>query len=166
MADSYLGEIRIMSFAFAPQYWAKCDGQLLNISQNNALYSLLGTQFGGDGVNNFALPDMRGRIPISGTVFGAKDGVENSVLTPGNLPPHNHLVAVSGQESNSASPTNGTIALAEQEGGTRLNFGTTANAVMNNSAVSNTGNNGHNNIQPSTVLNFCIALQGVYPSRN
>lgn len=166
MSDAFMGEIRIVSFAFAPQFWAKCDGQLMSISQNSALFSLLGIQFGGDGVSNFALPDMRGRVPISGTSFGEKGGLENTVLLPNNLPPHNHQVFVSNQNSTSSSPTGNFIGLAEQKGGDRFNFSSTSNTGMNASTVSSSGNNGHNNIQPCAVVNFCIALQGVYPSRN
>lgn len=168
MAEPFLSEIRIMSFVFAPKGWALCNGQLLPINQNQALFSLLGTTFGGDGRVNFALPDLRGRTPIhvgSGHTLGERAGEQAHTLSIGELPTHTHII-------------NGTGAIAADElpDGNVWAINSTFNAyltnpsnlvTMNPAAVTNTGGSqAHLNMQPFLTLSFCIALQGIFPSPN
>lgn len=166
MAEPFLSEIRIMSFDFAPKGWAMCNGQLLPINQNQPLFSLLGTTFGGDGRVNFALPDQRSRAPIhvgSGFTLGERGGEPAHTLTLSELPTHPHL------ESASSASTGGTTVPAGNFIGSANNmFHTPANLQpMNPASISNTGGSqAHNNMQPYLVLNFCIALQGIFPSPN
>jgi microcystin-dependent protein len=165
MAEPFLSEVRIMSFVFAPKGWALCNGQLLPINQNQALFSLLGTTFGGDGRVNFALPDLRGRTPIhvgSGHTLGEKGGEQAHTLSIGELPTHTHVV--SGVNTNAASnvPLNNSLAnttalYVAAANLTSLNPGTVANVG---------GSQAHLNMQPFLVLSFCIALQGIFPSPN
>jgi microcystin-dependent protein len=170
MAEPFLSEIRIMSFGFAPKGWALCNGQLLPINQNQALFSLLGTTFGGDGRVNFALPNLQARAPIhvgSGHTLGEQGGEQAHTLSISELPTHTHVA-------------NGTSALADQPapGGNLLAtvdpsaFTTSAYApagsltAMAAASVTNTGGSqAHLNMQPFLVLNFCIALQGIFPSQ-
>jgi microcystin-dependent protein len=169
MAEPFLSEIRIMSFVFAPQGWALCNGQLMPINQNQALFSLLGTTFGGDGRVNFALPDLRGRAPIhvgSSHALGERGGEQAHTLSTAELPEHVH--SVSGT-STSTDP-NGTNIPA----GTLLATGPSeiygaANdlVAMSPSSVGNVGGSqAHLNMEPFLALNFCIALQGIFPSPN
>ncbi|HZU86799.1 MAG TPA: tail fiber protein [Anaerolineaceae bacterium] len=162
MAEPFLSEIRMVSFSFAPRGWALCNGQLLPINQNQALFSLLGTTFGGDGRVNFALPDFRGRAPIhvgSGHTLGERGGEQAHTLIQSELPGHTHILSAS-----SAAPNAGTAA-----GNT---FAANANAyaaapdtAMNPGLVSTTGGSqAHLNMQPYLALNFIIALQGIFPS--
>jgi microcystin-dependent protein len=170
MAEPFLSEIRIMSFGFPPKGWALCNGQLLPINQNQALFSLLGTTYGGDGRVNFALPDLRGRVPIyqgKGFVLGEKAGQEFHTLTMSEMPAHNHFVNASSTQADSVfiqsvSPAAqcvfGTVA-----GGI---YGPFANPVaMLPTSITNTGGSqAHEDRQPFLVLSFCIALQGIFPS--
>ncbi len=170
MAEPFIGEIRIVGFTFPPTGWATCDGQLLPISQNTALFSLLGTTYGGDGQQTFALPDLRGRVPIhhgqgpglSDYVQGQSGGEESHTLTSQELAAHSHLINANAADHTSNRP--GGRALARggayddaPDGHTQLHPQTVASAG---------GNQPHNNLQPYLVLNFIIALQGIYPSRN
>jgi microcystin-dependent protein len=166
MAEPFLSEIRIMSFVFAPKGWALCNGQLLPINQNQPLFSLLGTTFGGDGRVNFALPDLRGRVPIhvgSGHTLGERGGEQAHTLSIAEGPTHAHVFNAS---SDVASPNTGPANnLLAQSSGEFL-YGAASNVVaMAPAAISNVGGSqAHLNMQPFLVLSFCIALQGIFPS--
>jgi microcystin-dependent protein len=169
VAEPFLGEIRTFAFNFAPQGWAFCDGRLLPISQNTALFSLVGTFYGGDGIATFALPDLRGRVGVnmgqgpglSPYQLGEVAGVETVTLTVGQLPAHSHEVAANAAEFTTTHPGGHVLALggsyAAAPDGTTLNAGT---------IVAAGGSQPHTNIQPFLGLNFCIAMQGIFPSRN
>ena len=164
MAEPFLAEIRIMSFNFAPKGWAMCNGQLLPINQNQALFSLLGTTFGGDGRTTFGLPDLRGRVPIhvgSGWSLGQKGGEEFHTVTQQEMPSHLHGVQANSAAANKAVPTGNFLANVS----TKV-YGATVNlTTLHPSTVSNLGGSQpHENRQPFLVLNFCIALQGIFPS--
>ncbi len=166
MAEPFLSEIRIMSFAFAPRGWALCNGQLLPINQNQALFSLLGTTFGGDGRVNFALPDNRGRTPIhvgGGHTLGERGGEQAHTLSIAEIPTHSHLGNASLNTGNEQNPTGSILATVPGRAYTD------PVALTNLSPVSVTnigGSQAHLNMQPFLTLNFCIALQGVFPSPN
>lgn len=157
-----------MSFEFAPKGWALCNGQLLPINQNQALFSLLGTTFGGDGRVNFALPDLRGRTPIhvgGEHTLGERGGEPAHTLSISELPEHVHVVNASTNSSTDATPTN-TLVLS-QSTGANLYGPATALEAMAPAAVGNVGGSqAHLNMQPFLTLNFCIALQGIFPSPN
>lgn len=165
MAEPFLSEIRIMSFVFAPKGWALCNGQLLPINQNQALFSLLGTTFGGDGRVNFALPDLRGRVPIhvgGGHTVGEKGGEQAHTLSIAELPTHTHVVQ--GVNTNAATnvPTGNSLANT-----TALYHSPSNLTSLNPQTVGNVGGSqAHLNMQPFLVLSFCIALQGIFPSPN
>jgi len=166
MAEPFLSEIRIMSFVFPPRGWALCNGQLLPINQNQALFSLLGTTFGGDGRVNFALPDLRGRVPIhvgSGHTLGERGGEQAHTLSIAEMPAHTHTLAVSTVANDgSASPAAGVLGGAN-------NAYHAAQAITPLSAQSVTnigGSQAHLNMQPFLTLSFSIALQGIFPSQN
>jgi microcystin-dependent protein len=167
MAEPFLSEIRIMSFGFAPKGWAKCDGQLLPINQNQALFSLLGTTYGGDGRVNFALPDLRGGTPIhegDGHVLGEKGGQEAHTLTQGEMPTHTHPASASSINGTTLIPSNAVV-LAKYL--PEIYRGPTNPVAMHPGSVSNVGGSqAHINMQPYLTLNFCIALQGIFPSPN
>lgn len=168
MSEPFLSEIRIMSFVFAPKGWALCDGQLLPINQNQALFSLLGTTFGGDGRVTFALPDLRSRTPIhvgSGHNLGERGGEQAHTLSVAELPAHTHVASASSSPASTNTPTNA-VGLA-QSTGSQL-YGPAANlAAMAPNSLSNTGGSqAHLNMQPFLTLSFCIALQGIFPSPN
>ncbi|MGN6276806.1 MAG: phage tail protein [Solirubrobacterales bacterium] len=161
MAEPFLGELRLMSFNFAPKGWAQANGQLLPINQNQPLFALFGTMYGGDGRINFALPDLRGRVPIhfgSGHVQGEKAGEEFHTLTQGEMPAHNHVIQASSTAGDQAAPT----ILAGSENTYR-----TANELttIHPSTITFTGGSQpHENRSPYTVLVWCVALQGIFPS--
>ena len=163
MAEPFLSEIRIMSFNFAPKGWALANGQLLPINQNQGLFSLLGTTFGGDGRVNFALPDIRSRAPIhvgSGHTLGEKGGEQAHTLSISELPTHTHVLTGSSLDANTNLDANNLFANAANAYGpagslTTLVAGTTTNTG---------GSQAHLNMQPFLTLNFCIALQGIFPS--
>ncbi len=170
MAEPFLGEVRLMSFQFAPRGWAQCNGQLLPINQNQALFSLLGTTFGGNGTTNFALPNLQGRTPIhmgAGFTLGQAGGEQSHILSIGEMPAHNHPMNASTGETNNAA-TSGSNGYWGQTADNSTLYGTNAaNAAMNTGAISNTGGGqAHQNMQPYLTINFCIALQGLFPSRN
>jgi microcystin-dependent protein len=167
MAEPFLSEIRLMSFVFAPRGWALCNGQLLPINQNQALFSLLGTTFGGDGRVNFALPDLRGRVPIhvgSGHTLGERGGEQAHTLTIAEIPTHTHVLQ--------ASPSNGSVpvpqgALLASAAPSALYGAPESLAALNPGSVTNVGGSqAHLNMQPFLTLSFCIALQGIFPSPN
>ena len=166
MAEPFLSEIRIMSFVFPPKGWALCNGQLLPINQNQALFSLLGTTFGGDGRVNFALPDLRGRTPIhvgSGHTLGERGGEQAHTLSIAEIPTHTHVFNASTNVAPAGVPP-GTSLLAQSAG--EFLYGAATNLVaFAPNAISNTGGSqAHLNMQPFLTLNFCIALQGIFPS--
>ncbi|NUN96067.1 MAG: phage tail protein [Candidatus Omnitrophica bacterium] len=168
MAEPFLSEIRIMSFVFAPKGWALCNGQLLPINQNQGLFSLLGTTFGGDGRVNFALPDLRGRTPIhvgSGHTLGERGGEQAHTVSIAELPEHVHVVNASGSPATTNTPDS-TLYLAQSTGDNA--WGPASNLVaMSPSSILNTGGSqAHLNMQPFLTLSFCIALQGIFPSPN
>jgi len=189
--EPFLGELMIVSWNFAPRGWAMCNGQLLPINQNQALFSLLGTQFGGNGQTNFALPDLRGRVPIgfaeTGPPFiGEQAGQEVVTLTLSEIPAHAHtatasiqnplvaIAACSSAAADSRTPVNNGLAI-DAANVTALYGAVAPNAEMRADAVrfggaGAIGNAGggqpHNNLAPYLVLNFCICLSGVFPSRN
>ena len=156
----------MFSFDYAPRGWALCNGQLLPIAQNQALFSLLGTTYGGNGQTNFALPELRGRTPISfsldGThALGEMAGEEIHTVTINEMPAHNHFVQASTGTANSATPANN---FSAQNAGA---YALTGNAAMAPGAVTNIGGSQpHQNMGPYLVISFCIALQGIFPSRN
>jgi microcystin-dependent protein len=168
MADPFLSEIRIMSFVFAPKGWALCNGQLLPINQNQPLFSLLGTTFGGDGRVNFALPDLRGQTPIhvgSGHTLGEKGGESAHTLSIAELPTHTHVLNAT--STLSTTSTAGTGVMLAQSAGANLYAAATNLVAMSPAAVANVGGSqAHLNMQPFLTLNFCIALQGIFPSPN
>lgn len=166
MSEPFLSEIRIMSFVFAPRGWALCNGQLLPINQNQGLFSLLGTTFGGDGRVNFALPDLRGRIPIhvgSGHTLGERGGEQAHTLSIGELPQHVHVLNGTSNTGNTPLPTNNILA----DSPSQLYASASSLTSLNASSIANTGGSqAHLNMQPFLTLSFCIALQGIFPSPN
>ena len=166
MAEPFLSEIRIMSFVFAPKGWALCNGQLLPINQNQALFSLLGTTFGGDGRVNFALPDLRGRTPIhvgSSHTLGERGGEQAHTLSVSELPQHTHVLQASSTDGTAIIPGGNILG-----GSPNQLYGPPNNLVATNaSSVTNVGGSqAHLNMQPFLTLSFCIALQGIFPSPN
>lgn len=164
MAEPFLSEIRLMSFVFAPRGWALCNGQLLPINQNQGLFSLLGTTFGGDGRVNFALPDLRGRTPIhvgSGHTLGERGGEQAHTLSIAELPEHTHSVVASLTPGGQVA-TGGKV-FANTGANT---FGAPSGlSAMGAAMLTNTGGSqAHLNMQPFLTLSFCIALQGIFPS--
>ena len=166
MSEPFLGEIRIFGGNFAPQGWAACDGALLPISQYSALYSLLGTTFGGDGQSTFGLPDLRGRMPVhfgSGIAFGEIGGTETVSLISQQLPAHAHTVQAQTTDGSVPSPKSALWAAT----GSTLEYSTTnPDTVMNGGTLLPAGNStGHENLMPYLTLMFIIALEGIYPSQ-
>lgn len=182
MPDPYLGEIRPFPFNFAPNGWALCQGQVLEIKTNTALYAVIGTQYGGDGINNFALPNLTGAVPIgagTGTGLssynvGQTDGATTVALQSGMLPGHTHAeFAIAGPAA--ASTLGAGMSTAEGQGGTgRGSYQVrtyappgsgSATTLIQSSVGSTGGGQPHNNLQPSLVINWCIALNGIFPPR-
>lgn len=174
MSEPFLGQITMVGFTFAPRGWALCQGQLLSIAQNDALFALLGTTFGGDGVTTFGLPDFQGRAPIhsgqgpglSNYVQGQKSGTESVTLTLNQLPAHNHVALGSSAAANQASPGGFTWA-SENSGTLNIYTNSAPNSPMAANAITVAGGSQpHDNSQPTLVVNICIALEGIFPSRN
>jgi microcystin-dependent protein len=174
MSDPFVAEIRMFPFNFPPKGWAFCDGQLLPLSQNTALFSLLGTTYGGDGKSTFALPDLQGSAPmqsgqgqgLSDRFLGEQSGTETVTLLISEIPIHTHNVMAVGSLANLNAP-GPTRALARSSGGTIYQPVTNQNLVqMAPQSLSPAGGSlPHNNMQPYLTVNFCIALQGVFPAR-
>ena len=181
MSNPYVGEVRMFAFAFTPRNWARCIGQTMAIQQNAALYSLLGVQYGGNGSTNFNLPDYRGRTPLGRTTTGTGQpagspnytngnigGTENVTLTQAQIPSHTHGLFGVTTNGTKVSPVSNAFATPQPAGG---NFYVPSNDVskveLNAATVAiSGGNQPHNNMQPSLVVQFAIALVGIYPSRN
>jgi microcystin-dependent protein len=168
MAEPFLSEIRIMSFGFAPKGWALCNGQLLPINQNQALFSLLGTTYGGNGQTNFALPNLQGNTPIhmgNGHTLGEKGGAQAVTITLSQLPTHVHSVNATKTQATTRTP-DPSVMLSTSSGA--FFYGVPQSLVpMDPSTDSNVGGNQpHLNMQPFLALTFCIALQGIFPSQN
>jgi microcystin-dependent protein len=170
VAEPFLSEIRLMSFEFAPKGWALCNGQLLPINQNQALFSLLGTTFGGDGRVNFALPDFRGRTPIhvgSGHTVGERGGEQAHTLSTAELPTHVHTANATGVSADAGTPGGNLLGAVDV-----TTFGNAYGAATNLAAMApvmianSGGSQAHLNMQPFLTISFCIALQGIFPSPN
>ncbi len=173
MTEPFLAEIKIIGFNFAPRGWALCDGQLLPINQNQALYSLLGTNYGGNGVSSFALPDLRGRTPIQTGDFyqlGEKGGYERVSLVASQIAVHTHSLKATTDPANKFSP--GPLSsryLAKDSAGfaTYVDKSASSSVTMSAASIGTAGSGqSHNNMQPTLVLNYCIALTGLFPPRN
>lgn len=174
MAEPFLGEIRTFGFNYAPRGWAQCNGQLLPISQYSALFALLGTQFGGDGVRTFRLPDLQGRVGINqgqgpGLSFrsmGEAGGAESVTLQVSQLPAHTHPAIGSSAGGDSLTPS-GSVWAPDAAGGSAPYSTGTPDVALAAQAIGPAGSGlPHENVQPYLVLNFCIALEGIFPSRN
>ncbi len=166
MSSPYLAEIRIFSFNFAPSGWAMCNGQTLAISQNAALFSLIGTTYGGNGTTTFQLPNFQGCVPVStgpSNVLGATGGEANHTLVTGEMPAHTHTMQGVVTPAANQRPATGNLPGAPTFA---LYSGGTTAAFANNAVVAFGGSQPHNNMQPYLVLNFCIALSGIYPTRS
>lgn len=173
MSNPFLAEIRIFAGNFAPKGWALCDGQLMSISQNTALFSLLGTTYGGDGKSTFGLPNLQGRAPmhpgqgpgLSDHVIGETSGSQTVTLSQSEMPAHNHTANCNAGMGDQYAPTG--FFWATDAGGNNEYASTSDGKVMATGAVAPAGGNlPHNNLQPYLVLNFIIALQGIFPARN
>jgi len=167
MSEPFLSEIRIFSFNYAPKSWAMCNGQLLPINQNQALFSLLGTTYGGNGQTTFGLPDLRGSIPMhvgQGHTLGEKAGEAVHTLIQSEMPQHIHFLNASSQNANTPVPGNDLPASANNA---YVNPAAGSLTTLQPATISNVGGSQpHENRQPYLTLTFCIALQGVFPSQN
>jgi microcystin-dependent protein len=170
VSQPFIGQIGIFGFNFPPRNWAQCDGQLLPIAQNTALFSILGTTYGGNGTTTFGLPDLRGRVPLqqgqgpglSQYNLGQQSGSVEVSLTANQIPAHNHAINAS-----SNPPSQGAVANAVWAQAANVPYAASADASMSAAALGNAGGSQpHDNMAPSLALNFCIALQGIFPPRN
>ena len=165
MAEPFLSEIRIMSFGFAPKGWALCDGQLLPINQNQGLFSLLGTTYGGDGRVNFGLPDLQGRVPIhmgDGHTLGERGGEQSHTLSISEIPTHTHVQNGTSTTGTLNVTTNNMLGVSQ----TPIYNGPSSLGTLNPGTITPVGGSqAHLNMQPFLTLNFCIALQGIFPSQ-
>ena len=171
--DPFIGQIQPFGFNFAPRGWAKCDGQLLSIANNTALFSLLGTTYGGDGRTTFALPDLRGRAALhqgqgpglANRPIGQKSGAETVTLNTQQMPSHNHVATLKGsdQGADQSKPTGNVLAGAQSYHAPPAPESCAADAIT---VANSGGGQAHDNMQPYVVINWCIALVGIFPSRN
>jgi microcystin-dependent protein len=173
MSEAFVGEIKMFAGNFAPRGYALCDGQLLAVSQNDALFSLYGTIYGGDGKTTFGLPDLRGRIPLhqgqgpglSQRKLGSKGGAESVTLTLNEIPSHNH--PVEGTSDMASDETLNGKVMAGSQGGNFYHNDVSTSAQLENGVIANTGGSrSHNNMMPTLCINFIVALVGIYPSRH
>ncbi|MEA2621352.1 MAG: hypothetical protein QOH61_262 [Chloroflexota bacterium] len=166
MSEPFMGEVKMISWTYPPKGWAFCNGQLLPINQNQALFSILGTQFGGDGRTTFALPDLRGRTPIysgQGWTLGQAGGEESHTLTGSEMPLHNHLAMASTTNADSIEVAGNILAASD----TPLYHNTADLTTLGPTTINVVGGGQpHQNMQPYLVVNFCVALTGIFPSRN
>ncbi len=166
MATPYLGEIRLFSYSKVPRGWAQCNGQLMSVNQNKPLFTLLGTAYGGDGVNSFALPDLRGRAPIhfgKGYNLANSGGEATHALTNGEMPSHTHSLTASSSGASLPGPGGNLWAVLPDNAYAPQ---TSQNTSLSPASLANTGNNqGHDNMAPYLTVNFCIAISGIFPSR-
>ncbi len=172
MSDAFLGEIRMTGFNFAPRNWSQCNGQILPIDQNQALYSILGNAYGGDGRTDFGLPDLRGRVPVhrsqsdSSFSVGAKLGLETTTLSTNEIPAHNHGLEASNQAPDATNPSGNILAQSAPAG--RFKYGAANNLVaMRSDSIQTAGSSqGYDTTQPFQVINFIISMAGTFPARN
>jgi len=174
MSEPFIGEIILFAGNFAPRGWALCQGQLLSIAQNTALFSILGTTYGGDGVTTFALPDLRGRVPVgqgqgpglSNYVLGEQSGSENVTLIITEIPAHNHMVNCVNGDGDKQTPVSNLLA-NDGSGAANPYSSLSPSGQMNPLAIQPAGGSQpHNNLQPYLGLNYIIAMEGIFPSRN
>lgn len=167
MPEPFLGEVRLMSFGFPPKGWAFCNGQLLPINQNQALFALFGTMYGGNGQTTFALPNMQDRMPVhagAGFTQGQVGGEANHTLTVKELPPHLHFLQGTSTVADGIVPTNALLGVNQVDD--IYSSTLTTPVALNAAEIGGTGGSqAHNNLQPFLTLNFCVALQGIFPSR-
>ncbi len=170
--EAFTGEIRMVGFNYAPEGWLLCQGQVLQISQYTALFTLLGVQFGGDGISTFALPDLRGRVPIgmgqgsglTARTIGAKDGAESVTLTTAQMPQHNHSISADSNPGTTETPAVNTVPAKNSAGIPQ--YGTNLNTTFAANTVGTAGNNlPHNNMPPFSVVNYIICADGLWPVR-
>lgn len=165
--EPYVGEIRMFAGNFAPLGWAFCDGQILSVSQNDVLFSLIGTTYGGDGSTTFGLPDLRGRLPIhkgGNYQLGVKGGEENVTINAATTPSHSHQMSAYSSVANTPNPGNNLLGLSSQ---VSMFFGDPAQQAMNPGAITPTGGSQpHENRMPSLCIHYIISLFGIYPSRS
>jgi microcystin-dependent protein len=180
MSEPFLGQIALFPYNFAPRNWASCQGQLMPISQNTALFSLLGTMYGGNGTTTFALPDLQGRAAVGqGTLpggssynMGEQDGTETVTLLTSTMPSHNHSLNGNTAQGTTNTPAGGVLATAVagtlhgRDVGNIYNTGQPNTSLVAASVAPSGGSQAHNNVQPSLVLRYCIALAGVFPARS
>ena len=179
MSEPFLGEIKMIAFDFAPKGFAFCHGQTLNISQNQSLFNLIGTTYGGNGTSNFALPDLRGRVPIgegqgtglSNRVLGQSGGSETVTLTEGQLPSHNHALEADLNATSSSANSNDPAGKLLGKSNRPTYLSGTANITLDSNSISGSTSSvgsgeAHNNVQPFLCINFVIALTGIFPSQN
>ncbi|NLT51935.1 MAG: phage tail protein [Ignavibacteria bacterium] len=167
--EAYIGDIKMVAYNFAPEFWLPCDGRLLQINQYMALYSLIGTTYGGDGFNTFALPDLRGRVPVgmgqgSGLTnrsMGSKDGSESVTLNANQMPQHTHPVYSDTNPGTTETPSEGTVPAKNSAGIPQ--YSTSANTTLSGGTAG--GNQPHNNMPPYIVINYIICVEGIYPTR-
>lgn len=173
MSEPFLGEIRAFGFNFVPRQWALCDGQELQISQNTALFSILGTTYGGDGRSTFGLPDLNGRAPmhpgngpgLSTRRLGESLGVETVTLTEAQIPSHNHPLQAVADPGELQAPSSARSIARSQNGAAYAATGGATASLAPEALAATGGGQAHNNMQPSLVVNFCIALDGIFPAR-